>query len=61
VLGGLGSSGHGHALVIEKIGGRSPTAATTVAVPNSLGPGELLHHYGTPGTLVHFHYTYASI
>lgn len=35
--GGLGFSGHGHAVVIEKIGGRSSTAATTVAVPNSLG------------------------
>lgn len=47
-FGGLGFSGHGHAVVIEKIGGRSPTAGTTVAVPNSLGPGELLYHYGTP-------------
>ena len=46
--GGLGFSGHGHAVVIEKIGGRSPAAATTIAVPNSLGPGELLNHYGTP-------------
>ena len=30
-----------------KISGRSVTASTTVAVPNSLGPAELLLHYGT--------------
>ena len=30
-----------------KIGSRSGTAAVTVMVPNSLGPAELLLHYGT--------------
>jgi acyl-CoA dehydrogenase len=33
--------------VLAKISSRSPTAASTVAVPNSLGPAELLNHYGT--------------
>lgn len=31
-FGGLGFSGHGHAVVIEKIGGRSTTAGTTVVM-----------------------------
>jgi acyl-CoA dehydrogenase len=30
-----------------KLATRSVTCASTVAVPNSLGPGELLRHYGT--------------
>uniref|UniRef100_A0A7S0ESF2 Acyl-coenzyme A dehydrogenase n=1 Tax=Hanusia phi TaxID=3032 RepID=A0A7S0ESF2_9CRYP len=47
-FGGLGFSGHGHARVVEKIAGRNGAAAVTVMVPNSLGPGELLFHYGTP-------------
>jgi alkylation response protein AidB-like acyl-CoA dehydrogenase len=47
-FGGLGFSGHGHAVVVEKIAGRNGAAAVTVMVPNSLGPGELLYHYGTP-------------
>jgi len=45
--GGLGFSGHAHAKVVEKIAGRNGAAAVSVMVPNSLGPGELLHHYGT--------------
>ena len=47
-FGGLGFSAHGHALVVEKIAGRNGAAAVSVMVPNSLGPGELLYHYGTP-------------
>jgi acyl-CoA dehydrogenase len=47
-FGGLGFSGHGHALVVEKIAGRNGATAVSVMVPNSLGPGELLYHYGTP-------------
>ncbi|TFH09349.1 MAG: acyl-CoA dehydrogenase [Nitrosomonadales bacterium] len=44
-------SGHGfsalaHSEVVMKIGSRSGTAAVTVMVPNSLGPAELLLHYG---------------
>jgi acyl-CoA dehydrogenase len=47
-FGGLGFSGHAHAKIVEKISGRNGAAAVTVMVPNSLGPGELLYHYGTP-------------
>ncbi len=45
--GGLQFSAVANAAVLAKICSRSVVAATTVAVPNSLGPGELLIHYGT--------------
>lgn len=45
--GGLEFSAHGHSAVVMKIGARSISAAVTVMVPNSLGPAELLLHYGT--------------
>lgn len=45
--GGLGFSAQAHSRVIGKIATRSIGAAVTVMVPNSLGPGELLVHYGT--------------
>ncbi|MEQ8387325.1 MAG: acyl-CoA dehydrogenase [Alphaproteobacteria bacterium] len=45
--GGLGFSAFGHSSVVMKIATRSITTAVTVMVPNSLGPGELLIHYGT--------------
>ncbi len=45
--GGLGFSAQAHSAVISKISSRSGTAAVTVMVPNSLGPAELLLHYGT--------------
>jgi len=45
--GGLGFSASGHSAVVTKIATRSIAAAVTVMVPNSLGPGELLLHYGT--------------
>ncbi|WP_353221221.1 acyl-CoA dehydrogenase [Salinisphaera sp. S4-8] len=45
--GGLGFSAYGQSCVVAKIATRSLTAAVTVMVPNSLGPGELLTHYGT--------------
>jgi acyl-CoA dehydrogenase len=45
--GGLGFSALAHASVLQKIAGMSTTLVSTVAVPNSLGPGELLVHYGT--------------
>ena len=45
--GGLGFSAAAHGEVISKITTRSLTAAITVMVPNSLGPAELLNHYGT--------------
>ena len=46
--GGLGFSALAHASVVAKISTRSPSTAVDVMVPNSLGPGELLVHYGTP-------------
>lgn len=45
--GGLGFSAIGHSAVITKVSSRSPSSGVTVMVPNSLGPGELLVHYGT--------------
>ncbi len=45
--GGLGFSPYAHSQVVMKLASRSVTAAVTVMVPNSLGPGELLHRYGT--------------
>ena len=45
--GGLGFSALAHSNVVMKIASRSITAAVTVMVPNSLGPGKLLLHYGT--------------
>jgi len=45
--GGYGFSALAHSEVVMKIGSRSGTAAVTVMVPNSLGPAELLLHYGT--------------
>ena len=45
--GGLGFSALAHSAVLQKIAGVSTTLVSTVAVPNSLGPGELLVHYGT--------------
>jgi acyl-CoA dehydrogenase len=46
--GGLGFSALAHSGVVMKIATRSISAAVTVMVPNSLGPAELLLHYGTP-------------
>eukprot|EP01038_Epipyxis_sp_PR26KG_P004530 gene4530-6395_t len=45
--GGKGFSAHGHSQVVQKISTRCGSAAATVTVPNSLGPGELLMRYGT--------------
>lgn len=52
--GGLGFSAHAHSAVITKLSSRSVTAAITVMVPNSLGPGELLVHYGTDEQKNHY-------
>lgn len=45
--GGKGFSHTAHSEIVTKIATRSGSAAVTVMVPNSLGPGELLLHYGT--------------
>lgn len=52
--GGLGFSALAHSCVVMKISGRSITAAVTVMVPNSLGPAELLLHYGTEKQKQHY-------
>jgi acyl-CoA dehydrogenase len=46
-FGGHGFSAIAHSRVVTSISTRSVAAAVTVMVPNSLGPGELLLHYGT--------------
>jgi len=45
--GGLGFSALAHSEVIQKVASRSVPACITIMVPNSLGPAELLIHYGT--------------
>jgi acyl-CoA dehydrogenase len=45
--GGLEFSAYGHSCVLTKISSRCATASSTIGVPNSLGPAELLLHYGT--------------
>ncbi|MBV9695357.1 MAG: acyl-CoA dehydrogenase [Gammaproteobacteria bacterium] len=52
--GGLEFSAYAHSCVLAKISSRSATASSTVAVPNSLGPAELLHHYGTEEQKNHY-------
>ncbi len=45
--GGLGFSALANSAVVQKLASRCGPLATTVMVPNSLGPAELLIHYGT--------------
>ncbi|MGE3262878.1 MAG: acyl-CoA dehydrogenase [Bacteriovoracia bacterium] len=45
--GGLEFSALCHSEVVKKVSSRSLAAGITVMVPNSLGPAELLNHYGT--------------
>ena len=45
--GGLEFSPLACALILQKVASRSGTAASILGVPNSLGPAELLLHYGT--------------
>ncbi len=47
--GGLEFSAYAQSQVLQKLAGVSSILAITVGVPNSLGPGELLQHYGTEG------------
>lgn len=46
-FGGREFSAIANSTIVSKISTKSLTAAVTVMVPNSLGPGELLLHYGT--------------
>ncbi|MEO7208374.1 MAG: acyl-CoA dehydrogenase [Steroidobacteraceae bacterium] len=52
--GGLEFSAYAHSCVLIKIASRSTTASSTIAVPNSLGPAELLLHYGTEEQKDHY-------
>lgn len=45
--GGKGFSAYAHSQIVMKLATRSADLASTVMVPNSLGPAELLLHYGT--------------
>ncbi|MFB2733190.1 acyl-CoA dehydrogenase [Shewanella mangrovisoli] len=46
-FGGRAFSAYANSTIVSKLASRSVSAAVTVMVPNSLGPGELLTHYGT--------------
>ncbi len=52
--GGLGFSAYAHSQVMTKLSTHSATLAVSVMVPNSLGPAELLVHYGTEAQRVHY-------
>ena len=52
--GGLGFSALAHHKVIQKLASISATLSSTVGVPNSLGPAELLLHYGTDEQKTHY-------
>ena len=52
--GGLEFSAQANSAVVMKLASRNLTAAITVMVPNSLGPGELLLHYGTEQQKNHY-------
>ena len=45
--GGLGFSNTAHSEIVRKVSSASVVAGVTVMVPNSLGPGELMLHFGT--------------
>ncbi len=45
--GGLEFSAYAQSRIVQKLATRSGTVAITVMVPNSLGPAELLLHYGS--------------
>lgn len=52
--GGLEFSALAHSEILMKLAGCSLTVSSTVAVPNSLGPAELLLRYGTPAQKAHY-------
>jgi acyl-CoA dehydrogenase len=52
--GGLEFSAYAHSCVVMKLATRSGAAAVSVMVPNSLGPAELLLHYGTDEQKNHY-------
>ncbi len=52
--GGLGFSALAHSYVVAKCASLSGTLSSTVCVPNSLGPAELLLHYGSEEQKNHY-------
>ncbi|MEE2888341.1 MAG: acyl-CoA dehydrogenase, partial [Planctomycetota bacterium] len=52
--GGLGFSTLAHGAVVQKLSSRAMPLAITVMVPNSLGPAELLLHFGTEDQRKHY-------
>ncbi|MCK9801781.1 acyl-CoA dehydrogenase [Pseudomonas sp. MAFF 302030] len=52
--GGKGFSHYAHSQVVMKLSTRCSAAAISVMVPNSLGPAELLLHYGTEAQREHY-------
>lgn len=52
--GGLGFSAQANSAVITRLSTHSTTLAVSVMVPNSLGPAELLLHYGTDEQKQHY-------
>lgn len=52
--GGLGFTALAHSAVLQKVSSRSSVGAATIAVPNSLGPAELLLEYGTEEQKDHY-------
>jgi acyl-CoA dehydrogenase len=52
--GGKGFSAYAHSQVVTKLSTRCSAAAVSVMVPNSLGPAELLLHYGTEQQKRHY-------
>jgi acyl-CoA dehydrogenase len=52
--GGLGFSSLANSAVVKKCAARSLPLSITVMVPNSLGPAELLIHYGTDAQRAHY-------
>jgi len=53
-FGGHGFSANAHSAIVAKLASRCGPLATTVMVPNSLGPAELLMHYGTEDQKNHY-------
>lgn len=53
-FGGLEFSAYAQSLVLQKLTSVSAVLSSTVGVPNSLGPGELLQHYGTDEQKQHY-------
>ena len=52
--GGLEFSAYAHSAVVQKLSTHCTAAAVSVMVPNSLGPAELLLHYGTEEQKNHY-------